>query len=222
MILTTAERLFAERGIAAVPLRDIGAEAGQRNNVAVQYHFGDREQLLREITTYRAAASEAGRQEMLADLVSEGRQATIADLVKAFVRPLAGHLRAGNHYLAFLSRYISERGGYAGLEGAVPTAAVTTLTALLPRLLPGIPQALLDERWTILLTSTVHTLARYQVLMAAGRLPAPIDDLISDLEVLLTGAIEAPPVPSAIARAVPRSARRSARRSVRSSENQPA
>src|ERR1700722_10379672 len=61
LILATAEQLFAERGIAAVPLRDIGVAAGQKNNVAVQYHFGDRESLLQEITSYRAAASDESR-----------------------------------------------------------------------------------------------------------------------------------------------------------------
>jgi len=50
-----------EHGIAAVALHDIGAAAGQRNNAAVQYHFGDRDTLIREITTYRAAASEDTR-----------------------------------------------------------------------------------------------------------------------------------------------------------------
>src|SRR5690348_17179515 len=71
LILKTAEQLFAERGIAAVPLRDIGIAAGQKNNVAVQYHFGDRESLIREIISYRAIASEEKRVEMLADLLSE-------------------------------------------------------------------------------------------------------------------------------------------------------
>jgi AcrR family transcriptional regulator len=31
-LLVTAERLFAERGVAGVSLREIGAAAGQRNN----------------------------------------------------------------------------------------------------------------------------------------------------------------------------------------------
>ncbi|RYF40954.1 MAG: TetR family transcriptional regulator, partial [Comamonadaceae bacterium] len=38
LLLTMAEQLFAERGIAAVPLRDIGVAAGQKNHAVVQYH----------------------------------------------------------------------------------------------------------------------------------------------------------------------------------------
>src|SRR5262249_52165267 len=72
VILTAAEELFAQRGIAAVPLRDIGVAAGQKNNVAVQYHFGDREGLVREIMTYRALISERRRVQMVADFLGRG------------------------------------------------------------------------------------------------------------------------------------------------------
>src|SRR6516165_1536650 len=84
VILETAEQLFAERGIAAVPLRDVGQAAGQRNNVAVQYHFGDRESLIQAITSYRAATSEEIRTEVLADLFARGHAPQVRDLVRAF------------------------------------------------------------------------------------------------------------------------------------------
>jgi AcrR family transcriptional regulator len=45
-LMATAERLFAAEGIDAVSLRQITREAGQRNVMALQYHFGDREGLL--------------------------------------------------------------------------------------------------------------------------------------------------------------------------------
>ena len=45
-MIRAAERLFSERGIEAVSLREVGAVAGQRNNSAAQYHFGTREGLV--------------------------------------------------------------------------------------------------------------------------------------------------------------------------------
>src|SRR5579871_6688120 len=63
-LLMTAEQLFAERGIEAVPLRDIGSAAGQKNHAVVQYHFGDRESLVREVIAFRASLSERLRVEM--------------------------------------------------------------------------------------------------------------------------------------------------------------
>lgn len=193
LILETAEQLFAERGIAAVPLRDVGQAAGQKNNVAVQYHFGDRETLLSAIISYRAATSEDVRSEVLADLLAQGRAPQVEDLVRAFVVSLAHHLDEGNHYLAFLSRYIIERGGYRGLEGSLSSSTVTTMVSLLYRLLPDYPEGILFERWMIMMTCTVHTLARYQTVMQSRRLAQPLDELLGDLISFLTAGIESVP-----------------------------
>lgn len=192
-LLATAEQLFAEHGIAAVPLRDIGIAAGQKNHAVVQYHFGDRESLVREIITYRAELSERLRVEMFADLVSRG-QPQVADLVRVFIMPLAAHLEERSHYLAFMSRYITERGGYRGLETmGIPSATVNTLRTLLGRLLPDCPTPVLDERWLVLMTSTIHTLARYQaVLVSGGDLGSPVEVLLEDLVAFLTAGISAP------------------------------
>ena len=45
-LIEAARALFAERGIEGVSIRELGRAAEQRNNNAVQYHFGDRGALL--------------------------------------------------------------------------------------------------------------------------------------------------------------------------------
>lgn len=180
-LLLVAEELFAERGIDIVPFRDIGIAAGQKNHAVVQYYFGNRETLVREIMAYRATISEVGRVERFADLVTHGLP-DVGALVRVFILPLAAHFEDGNHYLGFMSRYIIERGGYLGLESAdVPHATVDTLRTLLSRLLPDCPDEVLEERWTMMQTDTIHTLARYQVLMKQRALSSPIDALLEDL-----------------------------------------
>jgi AcrR family transcriptional regulator len=196
LILLTAERLFAERGIEAVPLRDIGLAADQKNNFAVQYHFGDRENLVQAIAEYRARSLIEINTRLIADLVTGGQVPLVGDFVRAFVTALSANLDEGSHFLPFISRYISERGGYAGLEGVVPAGSVTMLRSILARLLPDHPEALLDERWEILFTSAVHTLARYQGALKSGKLPAPLDYLIEDLVRTLTAGLEVPPLPT--------------------------
>ena len=52
-IVLVAERLFAERGIEGVSLRQIGAAAGNGNNSAVQYHFGSKDRLVQAVFEYR-------------------------------------------------------------------------------------------------------------------------------------------------------------------------
>ncbi|MDT2005538.1 TetR/AcrR family transcriptional regulator [Rhodococcus opacus] len=201
LLLTIAEQLFAERGIAAVPLRDIGVAAGQKNHAVVQYHFGDRGSLVREIVAFRATVGEDRRVAMFADLVKRG-QPQVSELVRVFAFPLASHLDEGNHYLAFMSRYILEHGGYAGLDGGnsgldsagvIPSATISTLRSHLARLLSTLPEEVFEERWMITLTSTVHTLARYQaVSSSAAQLSLPIDVLLEDLVRFLTAGLEAP------------------------------
>lgn len=192
-ILEAAEQLFAEHGLSAVPLRDIGKAAGQRNHAAVQYHFGERDEVIRAITEYRGAESELVRAELVAGLMLDTSRPTTRDVVGAFVRPLAIHFRPDNHYLQFLSVLITEEGGYEGLDGTHTGGQVITLRALLSRLLPEVPEAVLAERWWVTLTSAVHTLARYQTAQRKREsLPAAIDVLVTDLISFLAAGLAAP------------------------------
>jgi len=192
-IITEAERLFAQHGISAVPLRDIGKAAGQRNHAAVQYHFGERDEIVKAIMEYRGGESEVSRTEMVAALMLSETTPTVSDVVSAFVRPLAIHFQPDNHYLPFLSLYITEEGGYEGLVGVRVGAAVVTLRTLLGKLVPGIPESVLDERWWVTLTSAVHALARYHTAQRKREhLPAGIEALISDLITFLSAGLSAP------------------------------
>jgi len=192
LIILAAEAMFSERGIEATPLRDIAVAAGQRNNVAVQYHFGDRATLLSAIVGYRVRRSDELRTARFADLLARGRPPEPRDLVATFVTSLAGHLEDGNHYLRFLSRYVVETGGYDGLSGHAGGGTVVTIRELLRRQLADCPHPVFEERWIQTMTTTVHTLARYQRLMSIGQLPAPIDELVDDLVTCLTASLEAP------------------------------
>lgn len=194
LILLKAEELFALRGIEAVPLRDIGAAAGQRNNVAVQYHYGDKENLLRQITTYRVKATERARAELLADLFATGKPPQALDLVQVWVQALACHLEEDNYYLAFLSRYVIERGDYVGLEGT-GGGSIATFTAMVRRLLRDHPEIHTEERWLVVMTSAVHELARYQNAWRSGTLTSPLPDLIDDFVRFLAAGLQAAPPP---------------------------
>ena len=205
LILLTAERLFAERGIEATALRDICLAADQKNNFAVQYHFGDREQLVRAVAEHRARSLLEHQSEFVADLVENDRVPEVVDIVRSMVSGLAANVTEDSHFLPFVSRYIIERGGYAGLDRAVPSSSMSTahaIHAILRRLLPDHSEELLAERWEILFTCAVHTLARYQVALQANALPAPLDALIEDLVRSLTALLETPPVADAAVRPI--------------------
>ena len=66
-LIRAAEKLFAERGVSGVSLREINREAGAKNAVAVQYHFGDRDGLLRAVLAKHWPDVEARRHALLVD-----------------------------------------------------------------------------------------------------------------------------------------------------------
>src|SRR5262245_54265440 len=91
-MIDAAERIAAERGLAAMSLREVQAAAGQRNKSAAQYHFGSKEGLVEAIATERMGAVGVRRRQMLDAL---GPSPTRRELVEALVAPLAEHVLAG-------------------------------------------------------------------------------------------------------------------------------
>ena len=100
-LISAAERLFAERGIDSVSLREINREAGQRNSSSLQYHFGDRSALLRAVIDKHRADTEPRRHVLLDQYEAEGLHDLHA-LAAALVLPLAAKLAdpdGGRDYL---------------------------------------------------------------------------------------------------------------------------
>ncbi len=60
-VLDVAERLFAERGIDGVSLREIGKAAGSRNTGVAHYYFGDKQHLVDAIIARRSPSLHARR-----------------------------------------------------------------------------------------------------------------------------------------------------------------
>ena len=86
-ILVVAERLFAERGIGFVSVRDITTEA-RANTAAINYHFGSKDGLLEAIIVERAAQLGRRRNELL-DAIDASSHPQLRDLVAALVVPIA-------------------------------------------------------------------------------------------------------------------------------------
>lgn len=91
LILTAAERLFAERGVNAVSNRQVSEAAGQGNNTAVGYHFGTKADLVRAIVRKHATQIEEIRVGLLAGI---GDSPGVRDWVDCLVRPVPQHLAA--------------------------------------------------------------------------------------------------------------------------------
>jgi AcrR family transcriptional regulator len=88
-ILSTAERLFAEHGVATVSNRQVSEVSGQGNNFAVGYHFGNKAGLVRAIVRRHAEPMEHLRLAMLAGIAES---TDLRDWVACLVRPVTAHL----------------------------------------------------------------------------------------------------------------------------------
>lgn len=100
-LIRAAERLFAERGIDAVSLREITRQAGQRNSTALQYHFRDRDGLLRGLIE-KHMEQVALRRAALLDNVEGRSDVTLRDGASILVQPLTSKLDSTDGGPAFL------------------------------------------------------------------------------------------------------------------------
>src|SRR5579864_699819 len=71
-LILAAETVFARQGIERASLREIAANAGQRNHHAVQYHFGSRQALVQAVFDHRMAQMEQSRAALLTAADADG------------------------------------------------------------------------------------------------------------------------------------------------------
>jgi AcrR family transcriptional regulator len=90
-LISAAEALFATHGIDGVSLREINRLAGARNASALQYHFRDRDGLVRAVLAKHSRDIEARRHAILDAYEAEGRP-DLRALAGALVRPLTAKL----------------------------------------------------------------------------------------------------------------------------------
>jgi AcrR family transcriptional regulator len=91
-LIQRAERLFAERGFDGVSVRDITNDA-KVNSALVGYYFRGKEGLLAEVYTRHCEPLRRERARLLAEYNSNGKSATLEQILEAFIRP---SLRAGH------------------------------------------------------------------------------------------------------------------------------
>lgn len=115
-ILLTAERLFADAGIAATSLRAITADAGV-NLAAVNYHFGSKDGLVEAVYRRHLEPLNAARMQNLQELetAAAGTVPGVEAIVRAFVEPLVAQTNDGANGAIFtrlLAQSMHEAAGY--------------------------------------------------------------------------------------------------------------
>lgn len=172
-ILDAAERLFAERGVENVSLREIGAAAGQRNNSAVQYHFGTRDDLVRALYETRLRPLNDRRRGLL-DGLPDRRD--LGALVEVYVRPLAEAVARGGgegSYARFILRFTLDA-NIVALDGELTDALRETID-LIAEALPHLSPEARAERLRFMQLTVVAALADAESRLAQGGASEPLD-----------------------------------------------
>ncbi len=84
-IKIAAQRLFAERGIDGVSVREIVKAADQKNMASLHYYFHSKEELVRELLLDAAIAMESRRIQMLDAAEAKGGPTSAHQVLRIFI-----------------------------------------------------------------------------------------------------------------------------------------
>ncbi|MET7278893.1 TetR family transcriptional regulator [Kribbella sp. NPDC005582] len=189
LILTAAERLFAEHGVIAVSNRQISEAAGQGNNTAVGYHFGTKLDLVRAVLRRHATPIEELRQRLLTEL---GDEPDLRGWISCLVSPVAEHLAmvGSPSWFARFSAQVVTDPALRSISDEERLASPT-----LPRVIEGLTECLPDlpaevraERGDMTRQLLVHTFADRERALADGT-PTPRDSWYDAADGLIDGLV---------------------------------
>ena len=195
-----ARRLFAERGLREVTIRDIATAAGQKNVGAVGYYFGSKENLVREILVDGAKLIEARRNAHLDRLEADGGPNTVREAVEALVMPSAEFTDEDGEDGEYFNRFLlllslsDDDLITKTLEGRWNTGYQRCLKHL-RRLMPDMPLAAKNRRFVFVGSYLSSLLALREMMLAdetqahpTWRSPAMMKDIVQTT----TAILEAP------------------------------
>jgi AcrR family transcriptional regulator len=195
-IKAAAQMLFAQRGVDGVTVQEIVNAAGQRNNAALHYHFGSKEELIRQMVVDGAAVLDGRRREMLDEMKARGGPVTIRDVMLVLVMPVIelGEDERWRGYIRFASN----------LQASDPQTLRAALNhrwnsgyiecfEYLKKMLP-LPAAIVEQRLSIFMIYANAILSAHEAALEkrharSSRLwgqPFTIENILDTLEAALT------------------------------------
>lgn len=171
-LMRTAERLYAEYGLASVSARRIGVAAGQRNKSVVQYHFTNRDELIKEIVTRHLAAIEKRRMAMVTALGPTGGISLDERTLCLIMPTIEHHIELGmpSWYGRFLAQVFVEPAlREFTMEAHLDTPSIRLLNARGQREWRSSDLDTIMRRSVMLRQLAVHMCAELEYDLAAGR-----------------------------------------------------
>jgi AcrR family transcriptional regulator len=194
-ILDVAEQLYGTNGVANVSLRQIRIAAGQGNEAAVQYYFGDRDGIISALVARHHPRVQAIAKELAREL---GTDPSTRALVEVLVRPWAVYVTRGPSERAFV-KIVAQLGADPGLgldtvRTNVSPEMVEVGAVIYNDLAERMPTQLAIERIWTAGRFAIITAADHAVLLDDADPARPVldgDEFIENLVDMAAGAVTA-------------------------------
>lgn len=195
-LITVAETMFAERGIAAVSLNEIRLAAGQSNAAVVNYHFGSKEDLIKAILEDRLERIDEDRGRLLDQALSGDQPVELRDILEALILPQVASIERGERHVELVAQLLfhgyGEPGGHAWiLADPALTEHGQKLNQLIWEQLSHLPEAVAAARLRLVYLTGLNAVADHQRQRAAAADAPPTAVFVSDLIDSLTAVIRA-------------------------------
>jgi AcrR family transcriptional regulator len=191
-LILAAERLFAERGVEGISLRQVNQAANQKNNAAAHYHFGSRDGLVNAVLMHRLPALDRRRGELLR---RSSQPKGLRFYLEAFIKPLAEQLSRrdeGNYYIRFIQQYERYRGGDNAFVRRISPSGVQIYDGL-DGLLYYLPEPVRRFRIGHLINIIHSVLAAAEERLGKGELShADVELTVANLTDMVEAALTAP------------------------------
>ncbi len=162
-ILDAAERLFAERGVTQVSMREIVRESGQRNSSAAKYHFGTREALIVAVVERRMATINELRHRRLDQLERAGTGADLRAVMLATVSVVADQVRStdwGSRYVQIVAQLAQWPTDSPETQiDPAHMSAMSRVDSMVLACVPALSRVLLQRRMQMIRGYTAYTLS---------------------------------------------------------------
>ena len=197
-LILAGERLFAEHGINGVSLRQINADAGQKNSSAAHYHFGSKQALIKAIHSYRLEHVNQRRHARLKKLHEEGNESNVRAIVETIVHPIVEEIHeteGGSYYIRCLAQIVGHPTiDVSDLWSQSIASGLNEALQLLNAAIPNIPAVLLGQRFGLMWEQTIHALSDREHLrtLSTGGDTADLVLFVSNLVDMITGGLSAP------------------------------
>ncbi|MDR5745737.1 TetR/AcrR family transcriptional regulator [Caballeronia sp. LZ029] len=194
-ILDAAEVDFSQRGYAGTSLKEVAASCGV-TQALITYYFGTKQQLFEQVFLRRAMLISEERVTLLHEL-SDAKEASVRDIVRAFLLPLVALRKTdgGRAFIRLQARLHTEPPEISySLRSTAYGDSTDAYVEALRAALPGLPAKDLYWRVTMMIGAYLYAFSdthRLDVLAKGACDPWDANETLEQLTNFIVGGLEA-------------------------------